>query len=107
MTMSASASVSIQAIDISGVTISSTLHRKILDSAPRNPDSHQAAMEVRFSGATFQGDAYFNGTTFQANAHFNGVTWEQRQVIAEADRYDTGRGCCLCSNPPSRSPTTR
>ncbi len=69
-------------IDARGVTISSTLLMKILDSTPRNPVGLAMLSEVRFDGATFQGDADFGGNagihgpTFQGNAWFGEATFQ-------------------------------
>ena len=63
-------------IDARGVTISSALLKKILDSTPRNPDGCEMPMEVQFAGATFQGDARFAGATFQGHAGFGEATFQ-------------------------------
>jgi uncharacterized protein YjbI with pentapeptide repeats len=67
-------------IDGRGVTISSTLLKKILDSTPRNPNGRAMLTNIRFGGATFQGDARFSETTFQGIAEFGKTTF---QGIAE------------------------
>ena len=64
-------------IDARGVTISSALLKKILDSTPRNPNGHAMPTEVQFNRATFQGDdAMFTGATFQGSARFTGATFQ-------------------------------
>lgn len=83
-------------INARGVTISSPLLRKIIDSAPRRPDlpiepliyggwevtigGNQRGQSVlrraEFSQATFQGDAEFAGVIFQGDASFEGATFQ-------------------------------
>ncbi len=63
-------------IDARGVTISSMLLKKILDSTPRNPDGHAMPTEVRFDRATFQGKAGFGKATFEGDARFAGATFK-------------------------------
>ena len=63
-------------IDARGVTISTTLLKKILDGG--DPDGHAMPAEVQFGGATFQGDAGFVGATFQGRAGFVGATFQGR-----------------------------
>jgi uncharacterized protein YjbI with pentapeptide repeats len=73
-------------IDARGVTISSPLLKKILDSTSRSPDGDAMLAEVQFTGATFQGyaefiganlgGAWFVGATFQGSAEFAGATFQ-------------------------------
>jgi uncharacterized protein YjbI with pentapeptide repeats len=71
-------------IDARGVTISSPLLKRILDSTPPNPDGNPMLTEVRFSAATFQGDADFSGATIQGSADFSGATFQGRAVFGGA-----------------------
>jgi uncharacterized protein YjbI with pentapeptide repeats len=63
-------------IDARGVTISRALLNKILNSTPHKPDGHAMLTEVRFDGATFQGDATFEDATFQGYATFERATFQ-------------------------------
>jgi uncharacterized protein YjbI with pentapeptide repeats len=63
-------------IDARGVTISSALLKRILDSTPDNPDGTVMLAKARFDGATFQGDAAFGGATFQGDAQFGAATFQ-------------------------------
>jgi len=73
-------------IDARGVTVSSALLEKILDSAPRDPDGSRMLTEARFDRATlhearfskviFQGDVGFNGAILQGSAEFSSVTFQ-------------------------------
>ena len=63
-------------IDARGVTISSTLLKKILDSTPHSSDGHAMPTEAWFDRATFQGIAGFDRAVFKGNAGFDGATFE-------------------------------
>ena len=93
-------------IDARGVTISSTLLKKILDSAPRGPNGNPMLTKARFdratfqghrvlflemtfqdtwfAEATFQGEAWFAGATFQGYTEFYGVTFQDAAVFSRA-----------------------
>jgi uncharacterized protein YjbI with pentapeptide repeats len=63
-------------IDARGVTISNTLLKRILDSAPRDSNGYVVATEAQFTEATFQGYAGFIGATFQDGAWFVEATFQ-------------------------------
>jgi uncharacterized protein YjbI with pentapeptide repeats len=71
-------------IDARGVTISNTLLKKILDSAPRDPHGYAMTTEVQFSEATFQGYAEFTGANLQGGAWFVGATFQGGAEFAGA-----------------------
>lgn len=82
-------------IDARGVTISSALLKRILDSTPGGPDGPAMPAKAQFDAATFQGnvdfrrvifqgDATFSETTFQGDARFSRATFEGSAAFGEA-----------------------
>ena len=71
-------------IDARGVTISSTLLKRILDSTPGDPDGPAVPAKARFNGATFQGDAEFDEAIFQGDARFDEATFQGDAGFTEA-----------------------
>jgi uncharacterized protein YjbI with pentapeptide repeats len=90
-------------IEARGVTISSSLFKRILDSTPRNPDGNAMFTEVHFNAATFQSDADFSNATFQGssdfrqanfqgNARFGGATFQGIANFSQATFQGAGFG---------------
>jgi uncharacterized protein YjbI with pentapeptide repeats len=71
-------------IDARGVTISSTLLKKILDSTPGNPNDRVMSGEVLFDKATFESDVGFADVTFESFAGFYGATFQGDVVFYQA-----------------------
>ena len=63
-------------IDARGVTISSTLLEKILDSTPRDLHGHPMFTDAQFGLTTFEGNAGFERATFEGKAWFGQATFE-------------------------------